>query len=177
MAKTHYIYGSGSFGCLYDSGPNYAATVEDAIEGILGIFDDCISEAEESELRAGLADGNSSHHFHDPSEAGADYCEVSACDCDNPGEHMEDPEDPADYTVSLDNLDDREGCVMVTASGHGAGAWAKRQQSIGGSSWERDGSDFAYAMPCDHAGLVAELEAEGYVLNLDDYSPPSEAQK
>ncbi len=173
MAKTHYIYGSGSFGCLYDYGPNYAATVEDAIDGLLCVFSD-LSEDEESELKAGLADGNSSHHFHDKHEAGADYCEVSACDCDNPGEHDDDYQDADGYTVSLDNLDDREGAVMVTASGSGAGQWAKRMQSIGGSMWERDGSDFAYAMPTDHPGLVAELEAEGYVLNLDDYSPPSE---
>jgi hypothetical protein len=30
-------------------------------------------------------------------------------------------------------------------------------------------------MPGDHAGLVAELEKEGYTLNLDEYSPPEQA--
>lgn len=77
------------------------------------------------------------------------------------------------FTVKLDNLDDRDGAVMATVSGRGAGRWAKNDQSIGGSMWESDDENFAYAMPVDHPGLVAELEKEGYDLDLDDYSPPS----
>jgi len=82
------------------------------------------------------------------------------------------------FTVKLDNLDDRDGCVMATVSGAGALKWAKNDQSIAGSRWEAsDGDDFAYAMPCDHAGLVAELEKEGYTLDLDDYTPPEEDEE
>jgi hypothetical protein len=79
-------------------------------------------------------------------------------------------------TVHLDNLDDRDGCVMVTVSGPGAHAWAMEDQTIAGARWEGDRDDFAYAMPADHPGLVAELESEGYTLNLDEYSPPEDEE-
>lgn len=76
------------------------------------------------------------------------------------------------FTVKLDNLDDRDGCVMATVSGLGALTWAKDDQTIGGASWEgADGDDFAYAMPLDHPGLVEELEGEGYELDLSEYDP------
>lgn len=82
------------------------------------------------------------------------------------------------FTVHLDNLDDRDGCVMATVSGPGALKWAKEEdRSIAGAMWESgDSDDFAYAMPGDHIGLVAELENEGYTLNLDEYSPPEECK-
>jgi hypothetical protein len=80
------------------------------------------------------------------------------------------------FTVYLDNLEDRDGCVMATVSGPGALKWAKEDQTIAGERWESaDGDDFAYAMPADHPGLVAELEKEGYTLNLDEYSPPEQS--
>jgi len=61
-------------------------------------------------------------------------------------------------------------------SGPGAIKWAKEDQTIAGERWESaDGDDFAYAMPADHPGLVAELEKEGYTLNLDEYSPPEQS--
>jgi len=77
------------------------------------------------------------------------------------------------FTVHLDNLEGRDGCVMATVSGPGALKWAKDDQTIAGERWESaDGDDFAYAMPVDHPGLVADLEKEGYTLNLDNYTPP-----
>jgi hypothetical protein len=79
------------------------------------------------------------------------------------------------FTVYLDNLDDREGCVMCEVHGQGALRWAKGDQTIAGCRWEgADRDDFAYAMPMDHPGLVAELEKEGYRLNLEAYSAPEE---
>lgn len=80
------------------------------------------------------------------------------------------------FVVHLDNLEDRDGCVMATVSGPGALQWAKEDQTIAGERWESaDGDDFAYALPTDHPGLVAELEKEGYTLNLDEYSPPEDS--
>ena len=84
--------------------------------------------------------------------------------------HVEHPH----FVVHLDNLEDRDGAVMASVSGKGARAWAENQQSIGGSSWEGAGDDhYAYAMPTDHPGLVAELEKEGYELDLSEYTPPT----
>lgn len=81
-------------------------------------------------------------------------------------------------TVRLDNLAGESGIVMVDVSGLGVKAWAKEDQSISGSLWEIADDDleyaYAYAIVDDHPGLVDELEKEGYKLNLDDYSPPSE---
>jgi hypothetical protein len=94
--STHYIYGSGMVGCLYDNGPHYAATLEDAIDGALFAFDDLETSEEhpnsdalvnaEKDLRA---DGI---HYFPASvrrDAGADYIEISECDCDDPSEHGE----------------------------------------------------------------------------------------
>ncbi len=51
-------------------------TMEDAIEGILCVFSDCISDSEEMELRDNLK--NSGYHsFNNPGEAGAQYAEIS----------------------------------------------------------------------------------------------------
>ena len=72
--------------------------------------------------------------------------------------------------IKLDNLDDREGAVMITCGDQEA---AKLDQSIAGAMWEAPGDmDIAYAMPTDHAELVAELEEQGYELDLDEYCPP-----
>jgi hypothetical protein len=76
------------------------------------------------------------------------------------------------FVVHLDNMDQAEDAVVAFVDGPGATAWAKDDQTISGSRWESDGPDFAYAILSDHPGLLAELEHEGYELNLDAYSPP-----
>jgi hypothetical protein len=67
-------------------------------------------------------------------------------------------------TVYLDN----QSTDGVTASVHGAFAelWAEHQQSIDGSSWE---CDPVYTMLVDRPGLVSDLRAEGYELDLTEY--------
>lgn len=72
------------------------------------------------------------------------------------------------FTVNLDNQGE---ALTATVSGPGAAEWAKFQQSIAGSHWEADSDGFAYAMPEDHPGILAEIEAEGYVVNDDAYAP------
>lgn len=80
-------------------------------------------------------------------------------------------------TVYLDNMEERDGCVVATVHAPGALAWARDDQSIAGSNWEgveREDPDFAYATPADYPGLVSDLRSEGYGLNLDEYSPPED---
>jgi len=65
--------------------------------------------------------------------------------------------------------------VTAYAEGPYAHEWADWDGYIAGSSWETpsDMPGTAYACPCDHPGLVAELRAEGYKLDLSDYEDPS----
>jgi hypothetical protein len=78
---THWIYGSGSAGCVYDNGPHAVESQLDAIEGAILIFEDCLSEdailAAKSDLRT-----QGIHYFPSDirSEAGADYVEISEHD-------------------------------------------------------------------------------------------------
>jgi hypothetical protein len=72
---THWSYGSGSAGCLYDHGPCFAETKEQAIDGALFIFDD-LPEAELKTARANL-DASGLHYFTDPHEAGAQIVEIN----------------------------------------------------------------------------------------------------
>ena len=86
-------------------------------------------------------------------------------------------------TLQLDNLDDRDGCVMVTLCGPGAAVFAKHNQSFGGARWECNGDTFAYCMPVDTAELAQEAEelAGTHILEIgtfkvtvdeSEYSPP-----
>lgn len=70
-----YVYGSGMSGCLYDYGPHCATSISNAADSLLEVFSD-LSEEEEAELRANL-ETNGIHYFRDPTEAGAQYCEVT----------------------------------------------------------------------------------------------------
>lgn len=79
------------------------------------------------------------------------------------------------FEIELDNLDDREGTAEAIVRGPGAAKWAKEHdQSIGGSRWEAVDDEFAHAYPSDYPGLVEALKKEGYWLNLDNYSPPTQ---
>ncbi len=64
--------------------------------------------------------------------------------------------------------------VLLVAQGVGARAWAKDlRQSVLGTRWEADGSDFAYAIVGNRADLVKALAEEGYT-RVDDaeWAPP-----
>jgi len=78
--------------------------------------------------------------------------------------------------VKLASLDGDDGGVLATVQGWGAHAWARWDQSIGGSHWEtpRDMPRLAYAMPSDDPTLIDDLRAEGYKLDLSEYAPPGE---
>lgn len=89
IGEAHYTYGSGMSGCLYDSGPHFAENLKKAIDGALFTFD----ELPEDELQSARDDLESSgiHYFADPKEAGADFVEITRCDCDSPEDHQEEP--------------------------------------------------------------------------------------
>ena len=69
--------------------------------------------------------------------------------------------------IKLDNVDRNDWLVLITTTEPKA---ALEDQSIQGTRWEapRD-TGIAYAVVCDHPGLVKELTAEGYELDLDGY--------
>lgn len=77
MNKPHYIAGSGSYGCLYD-----CCTVHDSAH-------DARAELAQRFERASLPRAlRQNGDFADlPAGAGADYCEVVECTCDNPSQH------------------------------------------------------------------------------------------
>ena len=76
-APHHYVYGSGSAGCLFDSGPNYAETEAAAIEAALLIFGD-LPKAELNRARANLrSDGIHYFRARYRGRAGADLVSVS----------------------------------------------------------------------------------------------------
>lgn len=73
--KHHYVYGSGMIGCLYDNGPNFCETVDQAIESLLFVFDE-LDEEEVVELKENLKNVGL-HYFKNPSETGAHYCDCT----------------------------------------------------------------------------------------------------
>lgn len=81
--------------------------------------------------------------------------------------------------MKLSNLDGDSGAVLATVRGWGAHEWARWDQSIGGSDWEtpRDMPGFAYAMPGNYPNLVSDLRAEGYKLDLSEYTAPGELEE
>ncbi len=87
MSAHHYCYGSGMPGCLYDYGPNFCETLEQATEGLLLMFGDQLEEGESERLRENLA-AYGIHYFENPLEAGAVYCDATI----HPGECPEDEE-------------------------------------------------------------------------------------
>jgi len=72
---THYSYGSGMSGCLYDS-QGTARTLKDAIESALAIFDGQISGREMKRAKKALRE-DGIHRFANPVGAGAQYVEVT----------------------------------------------------------------------------------------------------
>lgn len=81
----HYIAMSGMRGCL----PDYCCSlesVEDAVESLAELFGDSLTEEQEQAFRRELSHGRF-HEFADPAEAGAQYAEITECDCPNPEDH------------------------------------------------------------------------------------------
>lgn len=82
MAETHWGYGSGMPGCLFDNGPHHTDSQENAIEGILRYFSQTgnetdLSEEELEQARRDLRE-DGIHYFpeHRRSELGASLVQV-----------------------------------------------------------------------------------------------------
>lgn len=84
----HWIYGSGSAGCMYDSGPDVCDSKEDAIAHAEFIFSD-LGKGSLARMRRDL-EQHGSHYFDRRIRpfAGADYCEITECNCGG-SEHPE----------------------------------------------------------------------------------------
>lgn len=87
---THWGYGSGMPGCLFDNGPHFCETQEDAIDGVLAPFHGTGNESDlsESELEDARIDlrGGGSHYFpfNRRAELGATVLEVWEADGECP---------------------------------------------------------------------------------------------
>lgn len=77
----HYVYGSGTHGCLYDYGPNVALTPKDAVESLAQVFE--LGKVRKARLARELY--LELNHRRD----GAEYCEISECNCSTPWDHCE----------------------------------------------------------------------------------------
>ena len=71
---THWSYGSGYTGCLYDGGPGFAPTLADAIDAAMSVFFDISEECQQAARTALEEEGI----YRFPSDSGAccDYVEV-----------------------------------------------------------------------------------------------------
>lgn len=90
--ETHWGYGSGMPGCLFDNGPHFAATQQDAIDGVLWYFSETGNESDltEQELEQARADLKSDGIHYFPAERrqdlGASLVQVWECDGPMPEE-------------------------------------------------------------------------------------------
>lgn len=76
---THYYsYGSGMVGCIYDFGPEFAETLDAAVETLEEIFDDYFEEfpEERSRFRAAFDAAGGCFYFEHPNEAGAQIASI-----------------------------------------------------------------------------------------------------
>ena len=80
FAPLLYTYGSGEPGCLYDSGPDQADTLEDAIEALCFRFDGCVGLFTLERMRRTLREQGGGCYYFDwriRPFAGASYVEIS----------------------------------------------------------------------------------------------------
>ena len=78
---THYIYGSGDHGCLYDNGPHYAESIAEAVDDLAAYF--VLGPRRRWTL---IRD----HYLElSPLDDGAEYCEITTCECDMFRNHEE----------------------------------------------------------------------------------------
>lgn len=77
------------------------------------------------------------------------------------------------YTIVVENTDDDPTQLMVHVSGEYAAQWAEYHGSLAGGTWEKaDGPDFVYDIICWAPNLIEQVTAEGFDLDLSQYSDP-----
>jgi hypothetical protein len=77
---SHYIGGSGEYGCLYDSCGVYKS-LQDAVDGLADTFN--LGRTRKATLK------RYNHLDLHPGRDGADYCEITVCNCPTPWIHDE----------------------------------------------------------------------------------------
>lgn len=79
------------------------------------------------------------------------------------------------YTVKVDSSDDDPFSINLYVQGPYAEEWADSVGAVGGSSWEScDGPTFVHDHDIWYPGIIEEWEAEGWDLDLSDYSEPDD---
>ena len=82
---------------------------------------------------------------------------------------------PALYTIKLSNLDDDPTQILAAVQGEFAKQWSEFHGALAGGTWEcADGPTFLYDILSFEPGLVDKIEAEGFDLDLSEYSDPDE---
>lgn len=71
--RVRYVYGSGSYGCLYDDGPHFTDSVRAAVEALASTFE--LSRAKKRELARDW-------YLDLGPKYGADYCEINIAEDD-----------------------------------------------------------------------------------------------
>ena len=82
---------------------------------------------------------------------------------------------PALYTIKLTNSDDDPTQILAVVRGAFAKQWGEFHGALAGGTWEcADGPTFIYDTLSFEPSLVENLEAEGFDLDLSEYSDPDE---
>ena len=83
--------------------------------------------------------------------------------------------DAALYPVELSNTDDDPTQMLAIVRGEFAQQWADHHGALAGGTWEcGDGPTFMYDILGWEPGLVDKIKAEGFKLDLSEYSAPDE---
>lgn len=81
------------------------------------------------------------------------------------------------YEIRLDNQGDDPTQITADVQGPYADEWCDATGSLDGGTWEcADGPTFCYDILSWRPGLIDELVAEGYDLNLDCYGEPDDEE-
>lgn len=119
---------------------------------------------------SGMVQPHCSEHEYGCDESCDSWCQGSQAEHD---EAIRKDRLTVRLSIPGDNEAHRDVCFAIV-EGDNAHVWADHDQTIAGDSWEcaSDMPGTAYAMPVNHPGLVAELQAEGYKLDISEYDEP-----
>lgn len=141
---THYIYGSGEHGCLYDNGPFAAETLQDAVDSLAETFE--LGRTRKARLFA-------DRYLALSPKDGAAYCDISECTCARPWEHNEDqgPEDWPDYPQPITC----NQCELLAINGiacHETGC------PNTGSRWDAESREWIKQRKCFDCGCTVDAD-------------------
>ena len=143
--RTHYVYGSGEHGCLYDN-CGATETFQDAVDSLAETFE--LGRTRKSRLLA-------NRYLELRPADGAAYCEISECSCLRPWDHSEidEPENWPDYPqpISCDQ------CQMLSINGiacHETGCPNM------GARWDSESGEWIKQRKCFTCGYTVDADSE-----------------